>query len=67
MSKKDKKLEPKKEPKKETTPVQEESQESKLAKQIIDLQATIEQKNKDLEAARVAIDQARKKEVGCSK
>ncbi len=63
MSKKDKKLEPKKEPKKENAPVQEESQESKLAKQIIDLQASIEQKNKDLEAARVAIDQARKKEI----
>lgn len=48
MSKKDKKLEPKKEPKKEIKQEQEESQESKLAKQVIDLQNTLESKNKEI-------------------
>lgn len=48
MSKKDKNLDPKKEPKKENTPVQEESQESKLAKKIIDLEALLNAKSKEL-------------------
>lgn len=48
MSKKDKKVEQKKEPKKETAPVVEESQESKLAKKIIDLEAIIAAKDKEL-------------------
>lgn len=46
--KKDKKIEPKKEPKKETTPVVEESQESKLAKKIIDLETTLANKDKEI-------------------
>lgn len=48
MSKKDKNLDPKKEPKKETKEQVEENQESKLAKQIIDLQTAMEAKNKEL-------------------
>lgn len=48
MSKKDKIFDPKKEPKKENIQEVEESQESKLAKQVIDLQTIIEVKNKDL-------------------
>lgn len=60
MSKKTKDLEPKKEPKKET---QQETQESKLAKQIIDLQATIEQKNKEIAEANAKVEQAKKKEI----
>ncbi|XQP55161.1 MAG: nucleotide exchange factor GrpE [Mycoplasmoidaceae bacterium] len=49
MSRKDKKIEPKKEPKKETTPEVEETQESKLAKKIIDLEAALASKNKEIE------------------
>ncbi|MBQ0045561.1 MAG: nucleotide exchange factor GrpE [Mycoplasma sp.] len=48
MSKKDKNLEAKKEPKKEMAPQQEESQESKLAKKIIDLETLVNTKNKEL-------------------
>lgn len=47
MSKKDKKNEPKKEPKKETEQV-EESHESKLAKKIIDLEASLASKDKEI-------------------
>lgn len=60
MSKKNKDLEPKKEPKKE---IQPETQESKLAKQIIDLQAVIEQKNKELADANAKVEEAKKKEI----
>lgn len=56
MSKKDKHFDPKKEPKKEKEPVQEESQESKLAKKIIDLEAMIAAKDKEIENRNKVID-----------
>lgn len=62
MSKKDKKIEPKKEPKKETAPVAEESQESKLAKKIIDLETTLSNKDKEI-ADREKIIQALKNDL----
>ncbi len=56
MSRKDKHFDPKKEPKKETTQVVEESQESKLAKKIIDLEALIQTKDKEIENRNKVID-----------
>lgn len=58
MSKKDKNLEAKKEPKKENTQqAQEETQESKLAKQVIDLQTSLATKNKEIEDREKIIEQ----------
>lgn len=56
MSKKDKNLQAKKEPKKENKPQEEESQESKLAKKIIDLEAALSYKDKVVAEANKTIE-----------